>query len=344
MPLIDTDFDTALAPRLRVEVHGSIAVELEWALAAGNHHDFRQDHPTLAAAYAENPDLHARVQAIWADLWPDMATTCFMELMVLAERGGHLLSLDADAFLDDLPRLCTETFDAADYPMVSETAEDRRVILRRLELLRESAELRARYVALVRDVWEAVRGDWERFGRGAVAQEVDARRSALARGTDWHEVARGSCDFGDLLNASVAGLRPDDALVVVPAFLTHHGLLLDLPGTVVSGVRTDTTGVEARARTEVLARRLKAISDPTRLAILDALRQGPRTVTQLAAAFALAQPTVSNHVRVLREGGLVSDVRDGTRRNLVVRPDAVDALMAGLTSVLVTSSASRAPS
>jgi DNA-binding transcriptional ArsR family regulator len=121
---------------------------------------------------------------------------------------------------------------------------------------------------------------------------------------------------------------------VVPAFFTHKGLLVDLPGVVVVGVRTDTTGAQARARTEALARRLKAISDPTRLAMLDALRNGPLTVTEIAVAFALAQPTVSNHVKVLRDAGLVSDVRDGTRRHLIVEHREVEELLTNLHDVL----------
>jgi DNA-binding transcriptional ArsR family regulator len=190
-------------------------------------------------------------------------------------------------------------------------------------------------VDLVRDVWTAVRPDWERYGRGAVDLALGARREALARGTDWHEVARSSCDFGALLDTTVAGLPADGELAVVPAFFAHLGLLFDLPGLVLVGVRADITGVSARARTELLARRLKAISDPTRLAIVEALRGGPHTVTELAAAFALAQPTVSNHVRVLREAGLLSDVRQGTRRNLVVQADAAGDLLADLRGVLV---------
>ena len=330
MPLFQAE--VPLTQSFRVTAHGSIAAELEWVLAAARRPDWLQDHPTLAEAYGSHAGLLERVQTMWDH--PD-SMSCFMELLVLAHHGGHLLSEDADALLADLDALCQTTFDPADYPMITETPEDRLEILSRLEQLRDSAELRARYVSVVRDTWAAVRDDWERFGRGAVAQAVETRQVALAKGTDWHEVARWDCDLGDLLVEAVAGLGTDGELAVVPAFFTHRGLLFDLPGLVIAGVRTDTSGVEARARTEALARRLKAISDPTRLAILDALRQGPRTVTELAASFSLAQPTVSNHVRVLRDAGLVGDVRDGTRRPLVVRPEAADALVAGLTSVLV---------
>jgi DNA-binding transcriptional ArsR family regulator len=51
---------------------------------------------------------------------------------------------------------------------------------------------------------------------------------------------------------------------------------------------------------------------------------------------------VSNHVRVLRESGLVTDERDGTRRNLIVRPDAADDLLSSLRGVLAGSAHARA--
>ncbi len=62
----------------------------------------------------------------------------------------------------------------------------------------------------------------------------------------------------------------------------------------------------ARARTEELARRIRVLADPTRLAILDHLRTGPRSVGDLATDFGLAQPTVSAHVKQLRQARLVT--------------------------------------
>jgi DNA-binding transcriptional ArsR family regulator len=76
------------------------------------------------------------------------------------------------------------------------------------------------------------------------------------------------------------------------------------------------------------------MSDPTRLAILDTLRSGPRTVTEIAACFSLAQPTVSNHVKVLRQAGFLAEQRVGTRHNLVVRAEAVDDVIGDLSEVL----------
>jgi DNA-binding transcriptional ArsR family regulator len=255
--------------------------------------------------------------------------------MVLAHRGGLLFSTDAEVLLDRLDDLCaTAEFAPGDLPLLSETPEDRVAVLRRLARLRQSPALRREYVALVRAMWDAIRGEWELSGRGAVEVAVAVRRELQAKGADWHEVARGECDFGGLLDRTVAALGPDGEIVVVPAYFTHKGLLVDLPGLLVVGVRTDTTGADARARTEALARRLKAVSDPTRLAILNALRTGPRTATEVASTFSLAQPTVSNHVKLLRDAGLVVDVRQGTRRTLVVQRDAVEELITNLHEAL----------
>ncbi len=332
MPLIHADLPTSRT--LRVSVRASVAIEIEWALASGENEDYRLDHPVVAAVYEDHPDLQARVDAMWG---PGEETSCggFMELMVLAHSGGLLFSTDGDQLIARLDELCAmEAAPSDDLPLLSETAEDRRVILHRLDRLRESGPLRDAYVDLVGDMWEAIRPEWERSGRGAVEVAVATRSELAAKGADWHEVARSECDFGGLLDRVVEDLGSDGELVVVPAFFTHKGLLVDLPGVVVIGVRADTTGAEARARTEALARRLKAISDPTRLAMLDALRNGPRTVSEIALAFGLAQPTVSNHVKVLRDAGLVTDVRDGSRRNLVVEHEQMEQLLANLRRVV----------
>jgi DNA-binding transcriptional ArsR family regulator len=332
MPLIDSDMPSSSA--LQVSVAPSVAIELDWSMASARREDYRRDHPVLGSAYERNPELRQRVDSMWG---PREQISCggFMELTVVAHHGGLLFSSDADALLGRLDSLCaTVPATSDDLALMSETPEDRAAILARLNRLRDSPELRRTYVALVRDVWAAVGPDWEQSGRRAVEVAVAARRDLQAKGADWHEVARSECDLGDLLDRTVAALGPGGELVVVPAFYTHVGLLIDLPGVVVVGVRTDNTGAQARARTEALARRLKAISDPTRLAMLDALRNGPRTVSQIATAFSLAQPTVSNHVKVLRDAGLVTDRREGTRRYLIVQHEAVEELLASLHDVL----------
>lgn len=57
-----------------------------------------------------------------------------------------------------------------------------------------------------------------------------------------------------------------------------------------------------------------ALADPTRRAIVARLSQGTATVTELAKPFGLRQPTISKHLRVLEEAGLIRQDRDAQRR------------------------------
>ncbi len=65
-----------------------------------------------------------------------------------------------------------------------------------------------------------------------------------------------------------------------------------------------------------------ALADPTRRAILARLAEGEATVSELSAPFRLAQPTISKHLRVLEEAGLIRADRDAQRRprRLVLAP------------------------
>jgi DNA-binding transcriptional ArsR family regulator len=59
---------------------------------------------------------------------------------------------------------------------------------------------------------------------------------------------------------------------------------------------------------------LQALSEPSRQAILDLLRQGERSVGELVDRLPLTQPAVSKHLRVLKEAGIVAVRVDGQRR------------------------------
>lgn len=65
---------------------------------------------------------------------------------------------------------------------------------------------------------------------------------------------------------------------------------------------------------------LTVLGDPTRQAILDLLLEGPQPVGQLAALLPVSRPAVSQHLKVLKEVGLVVDHQEGTRRVYWVDP------------------------
>jgi len=62
---------------------------------------------------------------------------------------------------------------------------------------------------------------------------------------------------------------------------------------------------------QTITRRFQALSDPTRLGIVDLLRGGERCVCELTDALELGQSLLSFHLRVLKDAGLVSDRREG---------------------------------
>jgi DNA-binding transcriptional ArsR family regulator len=70
-----------------------------------------------------------------------------------------------------------------------------------------------------------------------------------------------------------------------------------------------------------LNRTFAALADPTRRAILVRLMQGEASVTELVAPFDLSQPTISKHLKVLREAGLIERRRDAQFRRCRLEPE-----------------------
>jgi DNA-binding transcriptional ArsR family regulator len=73
-----------------------------------------------------------------------------------------------------------------------------------------------------------------------------------------------------------------------------------------------------------------ALGDPTRKAIFELLLDGPRAVVELAGELPVSRPAVSQHLRVLKDAGLVIDQPIGTRRIYRVDPDGLAGLRADL--------------
>jgi DNA-binding transcriptional ArsR family regulator len=73
-----------------------------------------------------------------------------------------------------------------------------------------------------------------------------------------------------------------------------------------------------------------ALADPTRRRVLERLAEGPRAVGEIAAGLPVSRPAVSQHLKVLKEAGLVSDHPDGARRIYAIDPNGLGALRAWL--------------
>ncbi len=87
-----------------------------------------------------------------------------------------------------------------------------------------------------------------------------------------------------------------------------------------------------RAEAERMAAVAKAIADPVRLQLVDVLRKhaGKVCVCELIPLFDLSQPTISHHLRILREAGIVDSEKHGLWSFYYVRPEGLDELSAWL--------------
>ena len=71
---------------------------------------------------------------------------------------------------------------------------------------------------------------------------------------------------------------------------------------------------------------LRALADPTRRRVFERLRSGPKAVGAIARGMPVSRPAVSQHLKVLKKAGLVTDRQAGTRRVYHIDPHGLGAL------------------
>lgn len=77
-------------------------------------------------------------------------------------------------------------------------------------------------------------------------------------------------------------------------------------------------------------RAFAALADPTRRRVFERLEHGPQAVGELAAGLPVSRPAVSQHLKVLKEAGLVTDRPDGARRVYQIDPQGLGQMRAWL--------------
>jgi DNA-binding transcriptional ArsR family regulator len=323
MPMLT---DEAVVPkRSSVTAAPSLASDLSWLLSVAARPSMQARYPKLAEMFKGREDLAARVRDFWDDCSEEI---CFTEMQVLAHHAGALNETAPDLLWSAIAgAVATVPLDLA---MPSESPEDRAIFIDRFRRLRESPELLRSYLDLLEEVWAPVDAMWqqalpiiEEAGRHVVAQ--------YERGRSLETLITPGCDIlRERLPEIVTSVEAGQPVLFVSCLFFGSSMYLEFSDLVVFGTGVGQGDVVARARTESVARRLKAVADPTRLSILQSLATAPSTVGELAMLFRLAQPTVSMHVKVLRESGLVRSERQGGRLRLSADAAAVELLLGEL--------------
>jgi DNA-binding transcriptional ArsR family regulator len=289
--------------------------------------------PWVEPVLRDHPELAERASTFWGDREQGE----WSELIILADRAGVVFERDPAQTWERLEHAAAAGIVVP--PLPAEEPHVRPLLQKRLDLLSGSAELRQRYFAVVRDTWQVLKPYWESSGRAAAEALVQHVRTQLNRGVNVrtllppsHFARREDCS--DIVDDATE----HGELVVVPLGLAGIGIaFFALPGLVIAafGPEAEKKTAMRRERAERAASHFKLVSDPTRVAILSSLLCSPNSITDLAEAFDLSQPTVSVHVKMLREAGLLdSEKRKGhtlytapAERVRALLGEATDALM-----------------
>src|SRR5438309_1576707 len=172
MPVLE---DPPLARRAPILVEPSPAMELFGAVLVLRTGRKAPPHPFFDPDNPKAAELGRRAR----ELWPG-EMHCPSELLIVAQAGGLLFEQDGDKLLAGLPDALQRVIEEP--ALESETAQDRAVLLARLDALRRKPSVRRRWLALLADVWEEVRGIWETVGLAEVREACRQVRSRLADG------------------------------------------------------------------------------------------------------------------------------------------------------------------
>ncbi len=257
------------------------------------------------------------------------------EFLVAAWHTGSFFNAQVDASLDAIEQAFERGFPIPALPSEPEAVHD--LIARRVRWLYENPGGRARFIEILRSLWKMIEPVWQSIGKPGA--ERSAREMAV-RAVSGIEIAtlvpaNGYC-VRDAFRASIDSARQRNELVIVPLGLAGGGQSFwTFPNLVYIGTGVDSTErlTKRREIAERAANKLKALSDPTRVAILaELLRQKPdaaSTITELAARFGVSQPTVSVHIKMLREAGLAVPRRDGNQTFYTAEQSVLRAYVAG---------------
>jgi DNA-binding transcriptional ArsR family regulator len=317
MPILEE-----ISEATRIRVSASAPLELMWIL-----HNLQAKH-VLSGPYSSLEPLREELQPKLRSFWGD-GVRGYTETIVLAERSSTTLDLDLDRFFERLDEAISA--DGQGLSLLSERPSERLALATRIQRLRDDRSLRDRYRTLVMSTWERVRGEWETSGRRAVTEAALDWNRMLAEGAGYRtlldrpHVWPGRPELDELAESALAEGR----MVLSPGWFFGLIHVVEVDGTLYlgRGVRAEDHDALLRETAGRVAGNLKALADPTRLGIMLWLAKHPASVTEIANHFELSQPTVSGHVQLLRDAGLLEDKIAGRRSKLIVARERLKGLM-----------------
>ncbi len=323
MPALDETKDSA------IQVAPSAPIELMWVL-----HFAQADHEH-EGAFAPLESVRRRLGPELTRLRGDGMPRYSTELVVLAHRSGTLLDLDLHRFFARIEEAMTA--DSAIPSLLSESPAELEVTRARLAKLRTDPEMRKRYVELITAMWSSVESGWEEEGRAAVIAEGQRWTRDLETGAAYRQLlgVQRLWSGRPQIDVVADNAAAEGKLVLTPCWFGGKIHVIEIDGTVYAGRGIRHGEPSYRKVAAEISASIKALADPTRLAILLRLAREPASVTEIARQFHLSQPTVSAHVQVLRESGLLEEKTVGRSAKLSADEDGLRRLFSNAEESLV---------
>lgn len=261
-------------------------------------------------------------------LWNDDAPAGCPELVPVAGLAGAILDEDLRGLFDWITTAADRDFD--DPELLSEPPRDRPAIRARMRRLQHSAEARQLYLDIVQEVWRHASGAWLRDGHRRVLDACAVWRERLDGGVaiedlvpPRHPLTRAEqLGFDELLTH-----RMEYALSPLH-FCMSGGHVADLGDFVHIAVPASDLHPVRKVRDAMfVADRLRVLAEPTRVHILIQLLSAPSCVMEVARALHMSQPTVSGHMKMLRNAGLIQSRKSGSRTVFIASRKRVERLM-----------------
>lgn len=295
----------------RVRVAASPIVEFAFSLyiAEKTFEGTREPYQSWAQRLRrERPELLQRVAGFWAT--PGYHE--WAEILVFAHRVGRMFAEPAELF-SRVDEVASQPFTVP--PLPSEGPGVREILQDRLDRLVGSPELRANYLALLREFWAELEPEWERAGRVIANDMVESLRQKSERTSDARTLLpRNHFAWREVHSELVSTAAANGESVIVPLALAGVGAaFFSLPHFLLIALGPDAEKRQdlRRAAAEKAASKFKLLADPTRLSILSGLCDASFSIGDLAGVFRLSQPTISVHVKMLREAGLLESAKRG---------------------------------
>lgn len=327
-------FSSARDRDVDVRVGPSPVLELVYAVyyLARAEADADETLPWARRLLRDAPDLADAAAALVRRDPPGPGMTMFP----LALESGHAHDDDPGDFLDALPELAERIV-----PALIERHADKDPDV--AAWLRDPPDPAwpASLQATLRRLWTEIGPTWQSDGRPAAEAAAEAVRAGLSehgdvvRALPEHHFAQ----FEGLAE-SLRAAAERGRLCVVPLALGSGGgfhVTTDAATALGFGLRTDHVHERNERRVAEAAASAKALADPTRLMLLHLVARYPdlsMTVGDLARQLEVSQPTVSGHLKQLRDAGLVTTERRGNRSYPRLRPEAVRGALEALADLL----------